>query len=87
MFADISGFNDMAHSKAMEEVILVHTVFVTMMEEVGKGTKGTVLSLVGDRVILAWNAVTSVGPHASQVCLGLSESADFLPTFSLRFLY
>ena len=71
--ADITGFHDYVirvgvTNNAMGIVLDFHSQYVSLLEEVSKATKAMVISITGDRVMLAWNAATPCGNHAQQVC-------------------
>ena len=66
MITDLSGFHHLGQRLPVEELLVLHSEYVTAVEEVAKATKGNVQALSGDRVILSWNAVSPVGAHAQQ---------------------
>ena len=72
LMADITGFHDYVTrvgvtNNAMSIVLDFHAQYVSLLEEVSKANKAMVISITGDRVILAWNAATPCGNHAQQV--------------------
>ena len=68
--ADITGFHQYARKTAenvMALVLELHSQYVSLLEEISKSTKGTVIFIIGDRVMLAWNATIPCASFAQQV--------------------
>ena len=68
MVADITAFTELCWTLPAEELLKMHSEYVSAVESIGKQTKGNIATLLGDRLLVNWNAASSVGNYAQYEC-------------------
>ena len=67
LVADIAEFTTYATNHSVDALLELHSVYVTHLKNVARATRGVLTSLMGDRVVLSWNAANNVSNYSQQV--------------------
>eukprot|EP00930_Biecheleria_cincta_P041932 TRINITY_DN28831_c0_g1_i1.p1 TRINITY_DN28831_c0_g1~~TRINITY_DN28831_c0_g1_i1.p1 ORF type:complete len:499 (+),score=90.15 TRINITY_DN28831_c0_g1_i1:184-1497(+) len=96
MFSDIADFTTTAESISDRDLLLLLTSYFHVMTSIAEMCDGEVAEILGDGLVIFWNATDDVEDHAAKACLAalamqtaiplLNETlvAEGLPRLSIR---
>eukprot|EP01012_Entosiphon_sulcatum_P059320 TRINITY_DN836_c0_g1_i2.p1 TRINITY_DN836_c0_g1~~TRINITY_DN836_c0_g1_i2.p1 ORF type:complete len:712 (-),score=85.50 TRINITY_DN836_c0_g1_i2:367-2502(-) len=79
---DIAGFHSVVQNSDADELLVLHSWYLSLVKESTERVKGVLHGVSGDRVLCTWNASTPVANHsvlACQAALAIQRGSTVLP--------
>jgi adenylate cyclase len=85
MFSDVKDFTTISESLPQKQLLLVLTLYLTVMTRIIESFEGVVGEVLGDGLLCFWNTPKPVEEHAAKACMAALAQQQALGPLNMEF--